>query len=200
MHDLKLNSATTLTATVTDRCGLYRRCSSGLVVAARTTSRRGRWISWRNIPRRRPSANGWRRIRDFTGASRSTNATVVFHPTLSGFAALSERTDPDTLRDLVEGRLALVKAMPLQDRGGVITGFFGDAPPDPVRPAAKCLLVSPRDEVRDIDLHRAVARWSPNLPPAIEEYIGFKIGAHYGPIVASGSAAATRTSPPRATR
>jgi adenylate cyclase len=36
-----------------------------------------------------------------------------------------------------------------------------------------------------IDLHRGVQRWISSLPPAVGSQLGFKIGAHFGPIVAS---------------
>jgi adenylate cyclase len=67
----------------------------------------------------------------------------------------------------------------------MITSFLGDgamilfglpsAMPDDAARALKCA----------IDLHRGVERWMASLPPAISGRLGFKIGAHFGPIVAS---------------
>ena len=36
-----------------------------------------------------------------------------------------------------------------------------------------------------IDLYRSVDRWIFSLPPALRGQLGFKIGVHFGPIVAS---------------
>jgi adenylate cyclase len=67
----------------------------------------------------------------------------------------------------------------------MITSFLGDgamilfglpsAMPDDAARALKCA----------IDLHRGVERWIASLPSAIGDRLGFKIGAHFGPIVAS---------------
>jgi len=47
--------------------------------------------------------------------------------------------------------------------------------PDDAARAVKCAT----------DLHRGVERWIASLPPAIGDRLGFKIGAHFGEIVAS---------------
>jgi adenylate cyclase len=111
------------------------------------------------------------------------DAAVVFVD-LSGFTGLSERIDPDELRTLLKAFHALIdKAAIACD--GMITGFLGDgamilfglphAMPDDAARALKCA----------IDLHRGLERWIASLPPAIAGQLGFKIGAHCGPIVAS---------------
>lgn len=111
------------------------------------------------------------------------DAAVVFID-LSGFTGLSERIDPDELRDLLKGFHALIDRT-AADCGGMITGFLGDgamilfglprAMPDDAARALKCA----------IDLHRGTERWIASLPPAIAAQLGFKIGAHCGEIVAS---------------
>ncbi|WP_027576436.1 CHASE2 domain-containing protein [Bradyrhizobium sp. WSM1743] len=111
------------------------------------------------------------------------DAAVVFVD-LSGFTGLSERIDPDELRDLLKAFHALIDKAAI-DCGGMITGFLGDgamilfglprAMPDDAARALRCA----------IDLHRGVERWIASLPPAIAGQLGFKIGAHCGPIVAS---------------
>lgn len=111
------------------------------------------------------------------------NAAVVFID-LSGFTALSERIDPDALTDLLKAFHALIDKAAVEC-GGMVTGFLGDgamllfglpsAMPDDAARALKC----------SIDLHRSVDRWMASLPPEIGNQVSFKIGAHFGPIVAS---------------
>ncbi|MBH5402078.1 adenylate/guanylate cyclase domain-containing protein [Bradyrhizobium sp. CNPSo 4010] len=111
------------------------------------------------------------------------DAAVVFVD-LSGFTGLSERIDPDELTDLLKAFHALIDRTAI-DCGGMITGFLGDgamilfglprAMPDDAARALKCA----------VDLHRGLERWIASLPPATAAQLGFKIGAHCGPIVAS---------------
>ncbi|KYK43812.1 MULTISPECIES: adenylate/guanylate cyclase domain-containing protein [Bradyrhizobium] len=111
------------------------------------------------------------------------DAAVVFVD-LSGFTGLSERIDPNELRTLLKAFHALIDKAAI-DYDGMITGFLGDgamilfglprAMPDDAARALKCA----------IDLHRSLERWIASLPPAIAGQLGFKIGAHCGPIVAS---------------
>lgn len=111
------------------------------------------------------------------------DAAVVFVD-LSGFTGLSERIDPDELRDLLKAFHALIDKAAI-DCGGMITGFLGDgamilfglprAMPDDAARALKCA----------VDLHRGLERWIASLPPAVAGQLGFKIGAHCGEIVAS---------------
>lgn len=111
------------------------------------------------------------------------DAAVVFVD-LSGFTSLSERLEPDAVRDLLKEFHALVDKEAIRC-GGMITGFLGDgamllfglpAPSaDDAARAAEC----------SIGLCVNTERWIKTLPPSIAAGIGFKIGAHSGPIVAS---------------
>jgi adenylate cyclase len=111
------------------------------------------------------------------------DAAVVFVD-LSGFTSLSERLEPDAIRELLKEFHALVDQETVR-RGGLITSFLGDgamilfglpeAAPDDALRAAECA----------IGLCVKTERWIKALPPEIAARIGFKIGAHFGPIVAS---------------
>ncbi|MGY4287634.1 adenylate cyclase [Bradyrhizobium sp. LM2.7] len=131
-----------------------------------------------------PAVQEWlARDPDFLAKPVRQNAAIVFID-LSGFTALSERIDPDALRDLLKAFHALIDKAAV-DCGGMVTGFLGDgamilfglpsAMPDDAARALKCA----------IDLHRSVERWTATLPPEVADQVGFKIGAHFGPIVAS---------------
>ncbi|TFV77905.1 adenylate/guanylate cyclase domain-containing protein [Bradyrhizobium frederickii] len=131
-----------------------------------------------------PAVQGWlARDPNFLSKPVRQDAAVVFID-LSGFTALSERTDPDAIQGILKAFHALIDKSAV-DCGGTITGFLGDGamilfglpgamPDDPAR-ALKCA----------IDLHRSVERWIASLPTAIGDRLGFKIGAHFGEIVAS---------------
>ena len=120
---------------------------------------------------------------DFLLAPVRQNAAVVFVD-LSGFTSLSETLDPDATRGLLKEFHALVDKE-VTRCGGMITSFLGDgamilfglpeAAPDDAARAAQC----------SIALCVKTERWIEALPPAIAHRIGFKIGAHFGPIVAS---------------
>ena len=111
------------------------------------------------------------------------NAAVVFVD-LSGFTALSETLGPDVTRALLKDFHALVDKEATRC-GGMITSFLGDG--------AMILFGLPRPEADDatraaecsIGLCVRTERWIEALPPAIAARIGFKIGAHFGPIIAS---------------
>jgi adenylate cyclase len=131
-----------------------------------------------------PAVQEWlARDPDFLSKPVRQDAAVVFID-LSGFTAMSERADPDELQDMLRAFHALIDKAAV-DCGGMITGFLGDgamilfglpgAMPDDAARALKC----------SIDLHRSVDRWIASLPTAIGNQLGFKIGAHSGPIVAS---------------
>jgi adenylate cyclase len=131
-----------------------------------------------------PAVQEWlARDPDFLAKPVRQDAAVVFID-LSVFTALSQRLDPDELQDLLKAFHALIDKAAV-DCGGMITSFLGDgamilfglprAMPDDAARALKCA----------IDLHRGVTRWIASLPPAIGGRLGFKIGAHFGPIVAS---------------
>ena len=111
------------------------------------------------------------------------NAAVVFID-LSGFTALSEQLGPDETRDVLKEFHALVDKEAVAC-SGMITSFLGDgamilfglpaaATDDAVR-AAECAL----------RLCGSVGRWLFSLRPAISSKLGFKVGAHFGVIVAS---------------
>ncbi|WP_028137294.1 CHASE2 domain-containing protein [Bradyrhizobium japonicum] len=131
-----------------------------------------------------PAVQEWlARDPNFLSKPVRQNAAVVFID-LSGFTGLSERIDPDEVRNLLKAFHALIDRIAV-DCGGTITGFLGDgamilfglpgAMPDDSARALKCA----------IDLHRSVDRWIASLPSAIGNRLGFKIGAHCGEIVAS---------------
>ncbi|MCA1523868.1 MULTISPECIES: CHASE2 domain-containing protein [Bradyrhizobium] len=131
-----------------------------------------------------PALRDWlSRDPNFLSKPVRQDAAVVFVD-LSGFTGLSERIDPDELTDILKAFHALIDRIAI-DCGGMITGFLGDgamilfglprAMPDDSARALKCA----------VDLHRGLARWIASLPPAIAGQLGYKIGAHCGPIVAS---------------
>jgi adenylate cyclase len=131
-----------------------------------------------------PAVQEWlARDPNFLSKPVRQDAAVVFID-LSGFTALSEAIDPDELQDILKAFHALIDKAAV-DCGGLITGFLGDgamilfglphAMPDDAARALKC----------SIDLYRSVDRWIASLPSAIRGQLGFKIGAHFGPIIAS---------------
>jgi adenylate cyclase len=111
------------------------------------------------------------------------NAAVVFID-LSGFTSLSEELGPDRIRELLKDFHALVDNEAVSC-GGMITSFLGDgamilfglpaAATDDALRAADCAL----------GLCNAADRWLTSLPPSIASRFGFKVGAHFGVIVAS---------------
>jgi adenylate cyclase len=113
----------------------------------------------------------------------SQNAAIVFID-LSGFTSLSEESGPHHVRELLQGFHALVDHEVVFSLG-TVTGFQGDgamilfglpepAPDDAFR-AADCA----------VRLCVATQRWLTSLPASIAPKLGFKVGAHYGVIVAS---------------
>ncbi|ANW01430.1 CHASE2 domain-containing protein [Bradyrhizobium icense] len=120
---------------------------------------------------------------DFLLAPVRQNAAVVFVD-LSGFTSLSETLDPDATRGLLKEFHALVDKEATRC-GGMITSFLGDGAmilfglPEPAEDdaarAAEC----------SIALCVRTESWIEALPPTTANRIGFKIGAHFGPIVAS---------------
>jgi len=111
------------------------------------------------------------------------DAAVVFVD-LSGFTSLSERLEPDAIRELLKDFHSLVDKEAIRC-GGVITGFLGDgamilfglprAAADDATRAAEC----------SVGLYIMAERWIGSLPPSTAAQVGFKIGAHFGTIVAS---------------
>ncbi|MBM7047832.1 MULTISPECIES: CHASE2 domain-containing protein [Rhizobium] len=110
-------------------------------------------------------------------------AAVVFID-INGFTGLSETIGPAAVRDLLNGFYYLVDEE-VTASGGAITSFMGDGAmilfglPQPKRTdpanAARCC-------IRLADRMRG---WLAAMPKATASRIGFKIGAHFGTIVAS---------------
>jgi adenylate cyclase len=111
------------------------------------------------------------------------NAAVIFID-LSGFTSLSERLGPGPVRDLLKEFHALVDKEAVSS-GGMITSFLGDgamilfglpqATPDDAFRAAQCAT----------GLCVSAERWLASLQQPINSSLGFKVGAHFGTIVAS---------------
>lgn len=120
---------------------------------------------------------------NFLNQPVSQNAAIVFID-LSGFTPLSEQLGPDRTRELLKDFHALVDKEAVTS-GGMITSFLGDgamilfglpkpAPEDALK-AAEC----------SVGLCISAERWLASLPPPVASALGFKVGAHFGLIVAS---------------
>jgi adenylate cyclase len=131
-----------------------------------------------------PAIQKWlARDPDFLAEPVRQNAAVVFID-LSGFTSLSEQFDPDLTRDLLKEFHALVDREAIAC-DGMITSFLGDGAmilfglPEPTSKdaakAAQCAL----------SLCRGVGRWLALARPAIASKLGFKVGGHFGLVVAS---------------
>jgi adenylate cyclase len=111
------------------------------------------------------------------------NAAVLFID-LSGFTSLSEQIGPDRIRELLNEFHGIIDKDVAKYRG-TITGFLGDGAmvlfglPQP----------APDDAVRAIDcavsLATSTSDWLRALPAPMASRLGYKIGAHFGTIVAS---------------
>jgi adenylate cyclase len=120
---------------------------------------------------------------DFLKEPVRQDAAVVFID-LSGFTSLSERLGPDPIRELLKDFHALVDKEAVSSRG-MITSFLGDgamilfglpqATAEDARKAAQC----------SVGLCVSAERWLASLPSSIRSRLGFKVGAHFGTIVAS---------------
>jgi adenylate cyclase len=131
-----------------------------------------------------PGVQEWlTRDPNFLAEPVSQNAAIVFID-LSGFTSLSERLGPDRIRELLKGFHALVDKE-VVTYGGMITSFLGDgamilfglpaAATDDAFRAAEC----------SVALCLSAERWLTSLPPSIASRLGFKVGAHFGIVVAS---------------
>jgi adenylate cyclase len=131
-----------------------------------------------------PAIQKWlARDPDFLAEPVRQNAAVVFID-LSGFTSLSERLGPDETRDLLKEFHALVDKEAVAC-SGMITSFLGDgamilfglpaAATDDAARAAECAL----------RLCGSVGRWLASLRTTTPSKLGFKVGAHFGVIVAS---------------
>jgi adenylate cyclase len=113
----------------------------------------------------------------------SQNAAIIFID-LSGFTSLSEAAGPHDMQELLKHFHALVDHEAISSRG-TVTGFQGDgamilfglpeAAPDDALRAAHCA----------VRLCVATQQWLASLPVSIASQLGFKVGAHFGIIVAS---------------
>ena len=120
---------------------------------------------------------------DFLAEPRQQNASVVFID-LSGFTALSETLAPNDTRELLKSFHALIDREAVAS-GGVITSFMGDG--------AMILFGLPEPKAEDpanavrccINLCYGTEKWLASLAPSIGSRIGFKVGAHFGTIIAS---------------
>lgn len=111
------------------------------------------------------------------------DAAVVFID-LSGFTGLSETLGPNATRELLNGFYQLVDRE-VTASGGAISSFMGDgamilfglpepAADDPLN-AVRCC----------IGLCNSTRDWLGSLSTSIHSRIGFKVGAHFGTVVAS---------------
>jgi adenylate cyclase len=111
------------------------------------------------------------------------DAAIVFID-LSGFTSLSETLGMDVAREMLKDFHALID-QEVAARGGLITSFLGDG--------AMILFGLPASTSDDahnavlccVNLCHRTERWIETLPPPVASRTGFKVGAHFGPIVAS---------------
>lgn len=111
------------------------------------------------------------------------NAAVVFID-LSGFTSLSERVGAEAIRELLKKFHALVDREAVA-AGGMITSFLGDgamilfglpeAASDDAFRAAECA----------VGLCVSAEEWLTSLDASVASRLGFKVGAHFGELVAS---------------
>jgi adenylate cyclase len=131
-----------------------------------------------------PGVQQWlTRDPNFLAEPVSQNAAIVFID-LSGFTSLSERLGPDRIRELLKDFHALVDREAVTC-GGIITSFLGDGAmilfglPAPAKDdasrAAEC----------SVGLCKSTELWLTSLPSSVASNLGFKVGAHFGIIVAS---------------
>ena len=120
---------------------------------------------------------------DFLSEPVHQEAAIVFID-LSGFTGLSETLGPSAIRELLTGFYARVEEEVVACRG-VIMDFTGDgvmilfglpeSTPDDASNATQCC----------VRLSNRTRRWLAALPASIAPKIGFKIGAHFGVVIAS---------------
>ncbi|WP_445492755.1 CHASE2 domain-containing protein [Rhodopseudomonas sp. RCAM05734] len=111
------------------------------------------------------------------------DAAIVFID-LSGFTAHSETAGPNATRELLSDFQRIVDRE-VEACGGLITSFMGDG--------AMILFGLPQASADDavnavnccLGLSARTHAWLASLPPQVGSRIGFKIGAHFGAIVAS---------------
>jgi adenylate cyclase len=120
---------------------------------------------------------------DFLSKPVRQQAAVVFVD-LSGFTGLSEMLGPDDTRSLLKEFHSLVDQEAVRCHG-LVASFMGDGAmilfglPDPGGEDA-CHAVK-----ACVGLCSRTTSWLTSLPTPISSQLGFKIGAHFGPIIAS---------------
>ena len=120
---------------------------------------------------------------EFLLAPVHQDAAIVFVD-LSGFTSLSETQGMDAVLGILKDFHTLVDREVVA-RGGIVTSFLGDG--------AMILFGLPESTVDDarnaalccVDLCNRIEQWIETLPPSIALQTGFKVGAHFGPIIAS---------------
>jgi adenylate cyclase len=120
---------------------------------------------------------------DFLAEPVRQDAAVVFID-INGFTGLSETIGPTAVRELLNGFYNLVDEE-VMAANGVIISFMGDG--------AMILFGLPQATKDDAAhaLHCCVAlagrmrQWFETLPETVVSRVGFKIGAHFGTVVAS---------------
>lgn len=120
---------------------------------------------------------------DFLSEPVRQDAAIVFID-LSGFTGLTETLGPNAIRELLKVFYGLVEEE-VEAHSGVIMSFTGDGAmivfglpkpsTDDASNAAQCC----------VRLSNRTRSWLVSLPASIAQRIGFKIGAHFGAIVAS---------------
>jgi adenylate cyclase len=120
---------------------------------------------------------------DFLSQPVREEAAVVFID-LSGFTGVSEILGPSAIRELLNTFHSLVDSEVVAS-GGVVISFMGDGAmivfglpepkPEDTGNAARCC----------VRLAYQIRRWLASLPGETGSRIGFKIGAHFGTVVAS---------------
>ena len=120
---------------------------------------------------------------DFLLVPVHQDAAIIFID-LSGYTGLSEALEIDATQRLLLDFHAMVDRE-VEKHGGLIVSFMGDgamilfglpeATADDARNAALCC----------VDLCGSAGQWIDSLPPSTGSRIGVKVGAHFGPIVAS---------------
>jgi adenylate cyclase len=120
---------------------------------------------------------------DFLSEPVRQKAALVFID-LSGFTGLSEALGPDQTQTLLQGFHDLIDEETVRNQG-LVASFMGDGAmilfglPEP----------SPQDACHAVEacvsLSSRTRTWLATLPKPISSRLSFKVGAHYGAIVAS---------------
>lgn len=127
---------------------------------------------------------------DFLNEPVQQDAAVMFID-LNGFTGLSERLGPEAVRDLLNSFHSSID-QEVSACGGAVVGFMGDG----------AMIVFGLPEASSADAFNAARccarlsartrQWIASQPPAAAATIGYKIGAHFGMVVASRLGSAER--------